>query len=214
MKQSLSWAIVFLLLLGCSKKPTYQYDPNTYIRKTLISDKCANPCWLGIEPGATSNVEHIKEVLAQFYGNENVFIPPKASQTVDWSIKNTTFPQRGVIALNQDKRVVYTQVFFDENRITIDNLISAIGEPEYVLLIGYNSPQGFQCNAIWGVLYLQKGLEIMTDQTTKSAFKRSQIIDYIGIEVPSTLNDKHWWSDPTLAKTAKWKGYGDYCVNE
>ncbi len=176
-------------------------------------NQCKNPCWLGIEPGMTLDVKAIEETLIQEYGEEGVYTNPKASLSVFWRLRNIDFPQHGAAVLNEDKQVVYTQVFFDENRITIDNLISAIGEPEYVLLHGYNSPQNFRCDGIWGVLYLKTGLEILTIQTAET-IKKSQFIGYIGIEKPSTLNDEHWWSDPYIYKTVEWKGYGNYCVSD
>ena len=189
-----------------------QMNPTVYLEQLLILDKCENPCWLGIEPGTASDVKNIEETLIQFYGTEGVYTNPKANLMVFWRIRNFDFPQHGVVVLNEDKQVVYTQVFFDENQITVNNLISAIGEPEYVLLIGYNQPQGFRCDEIWGLLYLQSGIEVLTEKTAES-IKQSLFIHYIGIEEPSTLNEKHWWSDPALYKAVQWKGYNNYCVN-
>jgi hypothetical protein len=153
-----------------------------------------------------------KEVLSQFYGRENVYISPKASQSIHWRT-TTTFPQRGVVLLDQNKQVVSIQVFFTENQITIDNLISKIGEPDYVLLHGYNSPHDFRCDGIWGMLYIQSGLGVVTEQTTGS-IKQTQFIYYIVIDKPSTFNDKHWWSNSTFYETVKWEGYNNYCASE
>ena len=99
-------------------------------------------------------MKDIKEILIQFYGNEaNVYINPKASRTVFWSITNTDFPQHGSVDLDENNQVIDVQVFFDdEYRVTVGNLISVIGEPEYVLLVSHSYPQDFRCAGIWGIL--------------------------------------------------------------
>lgn len=203
--------LIFFVITSCTPQLS-QSHPVAYLEQTLTVSKCKNPCWLGIEPGTTSDVKHIEEILIQFYGEESVYTNPKASLVVFWRVNDIGLPQHGAAVLNENKEIVYTQVFFDEYRITIDNLISAIGEPQYVLLHGYNSQQDFHCDGIWGVLYLENGLEILTIRTTES-IRQSQFIGYIGIEEPSTLNGNHWWSNPYTYKTVEWKGYGNYCIN-
>ena len=188
---------------------TSQLNPTAYLEQTLISDKCENPCWLGIEPGTASNLENIEEILIRFYGNENVYRSPKAHQIVYWRIINSDFSQHGAVVLDEDNQITYIQVFFNEGRITVDNLISVIGEPEYVLLVGDNRPHGFRCDGVWGMLYLQSGIEVLTESTPES-IKQSQFIYYIGIEKPSTLTDKHY---PDGYKAVQWEGYRHYCEN-
>ena len=205
--------LISFVATSCVSKNS-QSNPAIYLEQTLTANKCKNPCWLGIEPRMSSNLKDIEEILSQFYGNENIYTNFKASRTVFWKVANTDFPQHGAVDLDENNQVIDIQIFFDDDyRIKVENLISAIGEPEYVLLHGYNSPQGFRCHGIWGVLYLKTGLEILTIQTHES-IKQLQLISYIGIVKPSTLNDKHWWSDPYTYKTVEWKGYGNYCVTD
>ena len=204
--------LISFVVTSCIPKKS-QLNPVTYLEQLLTVNTCKNPCWLGIEPSTTFDVKDIQEILIQFYGNENVFIDPKANRTVFWRITNTDFPQHGSVVLDEDKKVVHTQVFFDdEYHITVGNLISVIGEPEYVLLISHSYPQDFRCDGIWGILYPQSGLEVLISQTTES-IEQSQFIGYIGIEKPNLLDDKHWWSDSTTYMTVQWEGYNNYCVN-
>jgi hypothetical protein len=204
--------LISFVVTSCTPKKS-QPNPATYLEQTLTVNKCKNPCWLGIEPRMSSNMKDIEEILSQFYGNENVYTNFKASRTVFWRVTNTDFPQHGSVVLDENNQVVHTQIFFDDYyRITVDNLISIIGEPEYVLLISHSYPQGFRCDGIWGILYPKSGLEVLISRTTES-IKQSQFIGYIGIEKPSTLDDKHWWSDSAIYKTVQWEGYNNYCVN-
>ena len=207
MKRSLLLIITIQLLMSCSR---VQPNPTAYLKQQLVSNNCSNSCWLGIEPGIPTDLDSIEKALSQSYGIENVYTPPKPNQSILWSVTDSTFPQHGAVALNQNNQVANIQVFFDEKQITIGDFVSAIGEPDYVLLIGVNSSQGFQCNAIWGMLYLHTGLEVLTDQTIDS-IENSQFIGYIGIEQPSDIEEKHWWSDPSIYKVTEWHGYGNYC---
>ncbi len=175
----------------------------------IVSDTCKNACWYGIEPEKT-DPNDVYRILAKQFGTKNV-------NDSEWKVTDSSFPQHGYVAIN-DNMVVGIYVFMDSKHITIGDFISAIGEPEYVLVASFPKNSGIPCYA-WGLLYPKIGLEVHIEQpeinSTSSGgigiVSESRSIIWIGIDKPWTVNEQKF--DDNFYKFPSWNGLGDYCSN-
>ena len=223
MKYSIS-IVLALFLVACSGIQQYQSAPVEtshanlvassseqieYLQKAMISQKCQNACWFGIEPENT-NPKDVPNILTSQYGNENVNVLSE-SLSAGWSTSDPLFLQHGNVVINE-KGVVEISVFFEEGSVAFENLITAVGQPEVVLLTGAKTQESFRCDGVWGVLYPKIGLEVMVTLNDEiGTLEKSQVIGYIGIIKPWVPNENNWLVSEYTSKLVAWNGFGDYC---
>jgi hypothetical protein len=216
-----------LFLIGCSGLHQYKSTPVetsqsnsvtssseqiAFLQNAMITQKCRNACWFGIEPEIT-DPNNVREILVIQYGDKNVDIPSKKYLSAGWKTNDNLFPQHGSVVISE-KGVVEISVFFENHSITFENFITAIGQPEVVLISGAKTPEGFRCDGIWGVLYPKIGLEVLVTLSDDiGTLEKSQNIGYIGIIKPWTPNENNWLVREYTSKLVEWNGFGDYCPN-
>jgi len=138
----------------------------------MVSEKCSNPCWLGIEAGMTISINDVEKKLKSHYGEENASISdvgenPSPFTSVSWRIyenKSDRYESEfGSVTLDNNSQVKSVSVFLQKQQISIDQLVLAFGKPEITIIKNKNEDGDFPPCGLWKLFYPQKGLVIIVD---------------------------------------------------
>lgn len=172
----------------------------------MTQNKCENACWAGIQPEITEP-ESVQRILNKYYGDKNV----STTNGDDWSVigwtnaDSTTPPYSGGVVI-KDNYVSRIEVYFET--LIVEDVISAIGEPEVVLVMPNSSIP--QCYGIWSLFYSSTGLELELGQdglleSTDKVFK-------LVIGKPLSQDSERLPKMPEYYRMLSWQGYNhDYC---
>jgi hypothetical protein len=207
------FAIGCILLLACCSTGTQVNPPGTptdtkmpieafQFQEAVSPQKCASPCWIGIEAGITSYDETVT-ILQRRYGVKNVKIESK--YTVEWVSNRSDASRGGSVSFKNDIADV-VHVWFGEDRLTVEDLVKVVGEPKLVHTArAFRSP-GTKCTGI--------SLDYPDIGVTASLFPgdppvsvtQTQRIDWIEFLSPS-------WADIRITDSIymEWDGYRVYC---
>ncbi len=148
-------AVVIALsaIVACSKpaRPA-THDATPTVGKRPLP--CWPPCWKGITPGQTSQVEAL-EILG---------LPPSSKRLISWPsgvrIRHVKNPMRNSIEFDENGLVEVLALWTDDGP-TFDDVINEFGEPQWVIY-GVLNPGEAPWQRV-GLLYPEAGLLFMTD---------------------------------------------------
>jgi hypothetical protein len=222
-----TFAVVYVLLfIGCSIKAPTSEQKNTTpgrqesqisvtsaptnavspiasleFQEAMCSQEHVPLCWVGIEIGVTSYSE-AETVLRQHYGKQNV---EAKSNSITWISDGTDISRGGGLAFSNGI-VDRVRVWFGRDRLTVENLIEVIGQPELVRVAKALSSD-ISCAGV-SLFYPNLGIEVwLSPEGSLAGVKQSQFIDSVMFLSPRLL--KNW--QITDSFLIEWDGYRNYC---
>lgn len=195
--------------LGCQESqicvtsaPTNAVLPSASLelQEAMCSQEHVSLCWVGIELGVTS-YSKAEAILRQHYGKRNV----KAQlNSITWISDGTDSSRGGGLAFS-DGIVDRVRVWFGRDRLTVENLIEVIGQPEWVRVARAFSSDVY-CAGV-SLFYPDLGEVWLSPGGSLADVKRSQFVDSVMFLSPRLL--ENW--QITDSFLVEWDGYRNYC---
>ncbi|MFN8382864.1 MAG: hypothetical protein U0V02_13025 [Anaerolineales bacterium] len=183
--------------------------PDYDLKKYLMPSSHSTCCWSGISPETTTKSVAI-DMLTRLYDAQNIFVSNTPVVWIHWKSNSTDFSRDGAVQIENDK-VYKIHVYFSDKTVMVENLLTSIGEPDFVnLVISGNPPK---CDGAF-ISYPQLGLEVTLYLAAGKSVgvKGDQFISGFIIGTSWTPKDKEWfqilWSDSIKMQ---WNGYREYC---
>ncbi|MBK9925467.1 MAG: hypothetical protein IPP66_09265 [Anaerolineales bacterium] len=184
---------ILLIISACQRSS----ESALKLQENLRSDNCIPLCWEGIQPGLTSS-ESAKEILIEKYGEERISIE---ENWIDFSANNDDLLNKGSFSINKE---VVQEVYISLNEmISVDDLLSVLGNPTYVLVDGVNECLG---SHLW---FMDDGIfaHIDNPDTPSKGITKTQYVLLLRLTAVDAIDESQIYD----ANLIKWDGYKDYC---
>lgn len=172
-------------------------------QEAISSQNCISACWAGIQPGTTDHNESVA-ILQQRYGVQNVEVKPNSVTWISDGVDNS----RGGNLVFFDGVVDSVRVWFGRDRLTVEDLLELLDQPESIRVARAFSSE-INCAGA-SLFYSSVGVEAwLSPEGLFVGANPSQFIDSIMFLSPRLL--KNW--QITDSVLIEWGGYRDYCLD-
>jgi hypothetical protein len=150
-------------------------------RSLITQEHCAAPCWYGIVPGATSEIEMFESLEElDFIDKESLETTELADggKMVQWG---TVFPEdpgrSGRIIVSSEGVVSTITIYRLWYQTTLQEVIQIIGEPDGVVAEPYGLPDGPVECIDTSVIWFDKGLQVSLPSQSLSQANQAAFVE-------------------------------------
>lgn len=198
------FSLFMFVLTSCQLVPSTTVTPtmNAFDEAFKVNDNCPHICWLGINPGVTTEAEAKKLV-----SNSKKFDQTQ-SYASDTGIRTYWFSGKwSIVTVAFDDGLV-EQLSFEDLPYSIGNFINILGEPEKINIarsIAFeNSPEHIE----YRVYYLSRKIIIEVSSGSDNGPSPEDRIKLLMLNVDADAADIPFWLSDGNKDRQEWLGYG------
>jgi hypothetical protein len=197
-------AVLFALFLlsGCAGAPAENEPP---INAFELSEKCPKVCWMGIQPGVTTQSETLRILESSGQIDQRSVEKRESRLLFPWFVdknKNLYY----TVGIDIENDVVSWLSFLLFKNISLRDFILAFGEPDEISIARKDAPDDIYLYYI--LYYSEKQIMIEVLTWDFSGPQANDFPRFLGINLEFDGDKLPKWKGEKYAERKPWLGYG------